>query len=420
MRLELGTFPVDEVVLGERTHWDSGKLEIDAKGIRRAILSDPRVVEAHLELIRPGDSVRVTSVRDVLEPRVKVRGPGEAYPGVCGRAVAPVGRGRSHRLSGIAVVEVAEVDMYTGNDGWLDGFIDMGLGSPVPYTAFPNLCVVLDVDTALDIEDRNNAAHSAALLVSDQLAATTVDLDPPELETFELAEADPGLPKAVYITCHRSPEHYSDSLNAFWTAIYGFTRLTPPWVLHPNELLDGAISVLTSWELINNPIVREMYSRHGVDYNFVGCIAIRTRWSSQAEKDITSLQAAKVARTMGATGAVISYDAGGNDFMEAIRTVQACEQEGVKAIFVTGEEDPSTGGPPLLEPLPEARAIVSTGMGLRGAGFGPLPAVDRVIGKKDLVENGSTRQGTVPAAGPLPGIRWQDHFGFTRLSAYEF
>ena len=420
MRLEIGTFRADDVSFGSRTRWQDNRLEVNRDELLEDILKDPRITNAELELVRPGDSVRVTSVRDVIEPRVKVEGPGSVYPGVCGRPVLTVGRGRTHRISGVAVVEVAEVDMYDGNDGWLDDFIDMSAEPLTPLASNINLCVVVSLDESLDIEDQNNAAHAAAFVVSDRLAAATVGLEPPEIETFELTETDSALPKVVYISCHRSPQHYSDSLNAFWTSIYGLTRLTPPWPLHPNELLDGAISMRTSWEFVNNPIVLEMYRRHGIDHNFVGCIAIRTRWSSQSEKDITSLQAAKTAALLGASGAIITYDAGGNDFMEVIRTVQACEQEGIKTVFMTGEEDPSTGGPPLLEPLPEARAIVSTGTGLRGNTSEPLPEVERVIGQREIIADPSQRQQIVASGGPLPDLRWQDHYGFTRMSGYEF
>jgi len=56
-----------------------------------------------LDLARPGESVRVVNVIDVIEPRVTVSGPGVAYPGVCGRSMEPVGQGRTLRLTGAAV-----------------------------------------------------------------------------------------------------------------------------------------------------------------------------------------------------------------------------------------------------------------------------------------------------------------------------
>ncbi len=425
MRLELGTFPVTKVVFGERTKWDDGTLEVDAEGLARRIQQDYRITDARLELVSPGESVRITSVRDVIEPRIKVEGPGVCYPGLFGRPVVTVGQGRTHRLSGVAVIEVAEVEFYHGNDAWLDTAIDMsGPGALAPYSKFPNICVVLEVDRSLTIEDQNEACNQAGQLVSDALAETTRSIDPPELEVFELAPTPPDMPKAVYIMCLRSPQHYADSLYAHWLSIYGLSRQTTPWLLHPNEIIDGAIAGQGSWEMVNNSMVLDMYGAHGKEFNFLGVLALRTRWSAQNEKDITSLQAAKVAKMMGADGAVITFDAGGNDFMETIRTVQACENVGLKTVLMTWEESPDTGGPPLLEPLPEARAIVSLGQrggnqGGTGGGF-ELPAVDKLIGQKLIVADGSQRQRLVPADGPLPGPRWADQYGLRKISAFDY
>src|SRR5690242_21080733 len=101
MRLELGTFPVRDVVFGTRTCWHEGVLEIDRDALLKEVRQDPRITKAELELARPGESVRIWPVRDAIEPRVKVEGPGVAYPGICGRAIETVGQGRTHRLAGV-------------------------------------------------------------------------------------------------------------------------------------------------------------------------------------------------------------------------------------------------------------------------------------------------------------------------------
>ena len=80
--------------------------------------------------------------------------------------------------------------------------------------------------------------------------------------------------------------------------------------------------------------------------------------------------------------------------MEVIRTVQACEQIGINAVFLTFEEHPDNGSP-LLEPLPEARAIITTGWGRNELMSEssipeydkPLPAVDKVIGRQSIMAN---------------------------------
>lgn len=427
MKLEIGTFPVRAATFSNRTRYHDGVLEVNREEILDQVRKDSRLRHVELDIVRPGDSVRITRYRDVLEPRLKVAGPGVAYPGVCDRPVTTVGRGRTHRLSGVSVIEVADVPMYNGNDGWIDvGFIDMaGSGaSASPFGALVNLCLIMDPSADLQLEDKNDALHRAALLVQERLAATTRELDPPEVETFSDEEpVDPALPRIVYIMSLRSPQHYSGSLTAFWTSIYGLSRLTPPWLLHANEVLDTAISVGTSWVHANNPVLLGLARRHGKDLNFAGVIAIRTRWSAQDEKDLTSLQAAKLAQMLRAQGALITYDAGGNDFLEVIRTVQECEHLGVKTVFMTFEEDPSTQGPALLEPLPEADAIVSTGVGRVARSIKdqePLPAVARVIGALELVADGGTRQGTLRADGPLPGPRFGDPYGFGRQSCFQY
>ncbi|HEY3111815.1 MAG TPA: glycine/sarcosine/betaine reductase component B subunit [Chloroflexota bacterium] len=428
LRLELGTFPVEDAAFGGRTRWSDGRLEIDRAEVVAAIRRDPRVLSAELELLRPGDSVRVVNVRDLIEPRVKVEGPGVCYPGICGRPNQTVGEGRTHRLAGLAIVESADAVMYDGNDGWLDRWLDLDgpVAEAAPTGRALNLALVLRIVPGLAAQERSEAAHRAALELNDRLAGATAGLTPPELTTYELAPPRERLPKVVYIACLRSPQHYAGSLTATWVSIYGLTRLTPPWLLHPNELLDGAIggpasshSATTSWVMVNNPIMAELYRGHGRDHDFVGAIAIRTRWSAQEEKELTAYQAAKLARLLGAEGAVITYDAGGNDFMEVIQTVQACERLGVKTVFVTTESPPEAEGPPLLMPLPEADAIVSTGIGRPGRERLAVPPPARVLGGHELMATAARPWERIPADAALDFHRWSDHYGLGTISCIE-
>jgi glycine reductase len=431
MKLELGTFPVRDIILGSSNRYAAGLVEIDKRGLELAILSDGRIQSVDIQVAKPGESCRITKVHDVLQPMVKVSGPGTCYPGVCGRPVATVGAGRTHRLGGLTVMELAEMPMYEGYDSPVEDFVDMSgpAAELSPYADTINVALRLVPSPGLSILDQNEATHGAALLASDTLAGLVKEMEPPELATYELPLCDPQLPRAVYITCIRSSEHYSNSVYAFWTGIYGLTRLTPPWLLHPNELLDGAISAgspyhgpaATSWVYANNPVVQEMYRLHGREISFAGVIAIRTRWSAQFEKDITSNQAAKLAQMVGAKGAVVTWDAGGNDFMETIRTVQACEKIGIKTVFLTGEESPESGGPPLLEPLPEADAIVSTGFGGHAnRSRAPLPTVERIVGFDTIAENIMLPKEQVPARSGLQYFRGRDIYGFSRLSAHDY
>jgi glycine reductase complex component B subunit alpha and beta len=429
MRLELGTFPVREVTFASQTRWHDGILEIDRDSMIDVILRDPRIASAEVELAKPGESVRIWPVRDVIEPRIKVDGPGVVYPGICGRPITTVGQGRTHRLSGIGVTEVSGVNWHEAGGDYVEIYLDMSgpWAELIPMSSLLNVCVVVEPDRALGSEAQNLAVHHAALVVADRLAVTVQDLEAPECEAFELRPVDPALPKVVYIQCLHSPQAMSGSLHTFCTTTYWLTQLTPPWLFHPNEVLDGAITgpyrtaFAMSWTVANNPVLLNLYRRHGVDWNFLGVIALRTEWTTQHEKQLMANQTAKLAHMLGARGAIVTWDAGGNEFIEVIRTIQACERLGIKTVFLTSEDDATGGAPTMLEPLPEADAIVSTSFfKTRTLEIPELPAVERVIGHQTK-PIGPLRDQLMPTAGPLPPPpRYDDHYGFNRLSCAEF
>jgi glycine reductase len=435
VRLELGTFPVRDAVLGAATRWRDGVLEIDREAVLAAVRRDPLVETASLEIARPGESVRIWPVRDVIEPRVKVEGPGVTYPGWPGRSIEAVGRGRTHRLGGLGVVEVSSVNWHDAGGDFVDQYLDMSgpWAELLPQSRLVNVCLVVEPDPAVTVQTQNEVVHRATLAVSDALAAPVRALDPPEREVFELTAAPPELPGVVYIQCVHSPQAMSHSEHTFCTGTYGMTRLTPPWLVHPNEILDGALSgpyrtmFATSWTVVNNPVLLDLYRRHGRELRFLGVIVFRTEWTTQHEKDLMAEQAAKVAAMLGAQGALVTWDAGGNEFIEVIHTVRACERLGIRTVFLTSEDSPEGGAPSVLKPVPEADAMVSTGFfSTTVLDLGPMPPVARVIGSP-VKATGVTRDGTVAEGGavatagaiPPPG-RYDDHYGFGRLSAFAY
>jgi glycine reductase len=428
MRLEMGTFPVREIAFGARTRYAEGRVEVDRDEIIRAVSKDVRIRKVELEIAHPGESVRIWPMRDVIEPRIKVEGPGVCYPGICGRSILTVGQGRTHRLAGMGIVEVANVDWHAGGGDYVEDYLDMSgpFAELYPMSKLANLCVVLEPEPALNNEAQNHAVHNAALVVNDLVAAAVKDLTAPEIEVFELAAVAPSLPKVIYIQCVHSPQAMSGSRTAFCTSTYGMTQLTGPWWLHPNEILDGALTgpyrtaFATSWTVGNNPSLLELCRRHGRDWDFLGVIAFRTEWTTQHEKELMANQAAKLAERLGAQGTLVTWDAGGNEFIEVIRTVQACERHGIKTVFMTTEDTAADGAPTLLMPLPEADAIVSTGFFRTPYMNWPKnPPVKRVIGLEQKV-TGPLRDRFVPTAGELDApFRVEDVYGFRSLSCIE-
>jgi glycine reductase len=336
----------------------------------------------------------------------------------------------------MGVVEVSSVNWHDSGGDFVETYLDMSgpFAEMYPYHRLQLLCVVVEPDPGLSDESRNDAVHKAALAVSDHVARATAGLTPPDHEVFELAPCDEDLPRVVYIWGVHSPQAMSGSLTAFCTATYGLTQLTPPWILHPNEVIDGALTgpyrtaFAMSWTVANNPLFMDLYRRHGLDWNFLGVVVLRTEWTTQHEKQMIANQTAKTAKMLGAQGAVVTWDAGGNEFIEVVRTIQACERLGIKTVFLTSEDDATDGAPTMLEPLPEADAIVSTSffknVTLQVADPGP---VSRVIGlDRKVIHRGSGvglhggADSALPTTGTLPPPwRYDDHYGFGTQSCIE-
>ena len=150
----------------------------------------------------------------------------------------------------------------------------------------------------------------------------------------------PGLPGFVYIHSIVSPEPiYLNPDSTLSTAVYGITRLTQPWLLHPTEVLDGAVcgSFFSgdfyrwfTWPLTNS-IVLHMCRRHGIDFNFLGCIMVRTMWEEQRQKELMANRAALMATTLGAAGAIVTPTLRGQRMLDTMAVVRACEEAGLEA-----------------------------------------------------------------------------------------
>ena len=95
MRLEMAEFPVRQIGFGGVYRSRDGLLEVDRDDLVRLVLQDHRIQEARFETVSPGEPVRVTGIRDVVEPRVKLGGDGQVFPGVIGPVTA-VGNGLTH------------------------------------------------------------------------------------------------------------------------------------------------------------------------------------------------------------------------------------------------------------------------------------------------------------------------------------
>ena len=445
MRLELGNFPVKDVVFGTETAWRDGVLELDHEKLLAPILAEPSVEDATLEIAKPGESVRIINHFEILEPRVKVSGPGVVYPGRAGRSVDTVGQGRTHRLGGMALTvsydaadepgdsrtwvpdwvlsqSEAEMPRQDRRKVWADHhFIDMsGPGAVLPNSLTNNLCLGLKLKEHFDIQNRASASYDVALKLQDTLAETVRDLEPPDLEVFDLGVKDPSLPGIVFVCLLTSPEGTLGPQSIYGSAVYGHTRLSAPWLLWPTEMIDGALTGggrgHGSWPLTNNPLVLGLSRRHGKTLNFLSCIILRVPWYSEEEMLFVGKRAAEAAKQLGAQGAIVTNEVRGLQFVSSARTIQAIERVGIKTVWISEEEDNEDGNvPPFLYHPVEMEAVVSTGTG----GAGPFPAVERVVGSTQAASSRwYGEQQAVP--GRYGAGHVLDNYGFGRQHSVDY
>ncbi len=388
MRLELASFPVTEVSLGGDTRLEGTRLRVSRAQLTDAV-ANPAIADVDVDVVHPGEAVRITQLSDVVEPRIKVSGSGDVFPGLLG-PVEPVGAGRTNRLAGLAVVVCGEVP-WLGASGLFvprDNFLDTGGAGAdfTPHAETVNLVLRLRFADGFNHEDYQRAVVIAGLRAARQLALATAELTPEEITIRDLQVSEPRLPRVVYA-------YQVQSQGVFMrTYLYGraLDELLPT-LLHPNELADGAVVAgglgggavkLTTWLHQNNPLVDGMLRRHGVDWNFAGVVLHRGHYYQYEDKQRVALQVARAAQLLAADGVVFSLGGGGNNITEVMLAIQACERLGIKTVLLAWEH----GGPagtdyPLPFAVPEAVAIVSTGSMDEPV---QLPAMDRVSGSPTI------------------------------------
>lgn len=387
MRLEMAEFPVAKIILGNKFCYDSGILEIDTAELKHVVLQDKRIQDAWFEVVFPGEKTRITGIRDIVEPRAKVEGRGQVFPGVLG-PVTPVGDGRTHRLSGMAVVTAVDYEglIRSGSAAQRSAILDMwGPGAEVSrFSALVNLVLGLCLAEGLAELEAHTAIQRAECEVAKRLAEVTIGVEPRSVMPYDLSVKGSDLPRVALIQGSHSDSHHAHSGISY----YGLSiRDSLATLVHPNEVLDGAIGVNTTqavchhpttWDWQNHPLLMELYREHRKRLSFAGMVLERIRFETHHGKEVIAHNTAQLVATLGADGALITWVGGGNAFIDTMLTIAACERRGIKTVLVGyefgGKEDADT---PLLYYVREADAVVSTGSRNRPI---QLPEADRIVG----------------------------------------
>ena len=388
MKLELGRINIKNVKLGNKTEINNSVLTVCDETIKKIVLEDDRIKSIKVEIALPGDKTRITPVKDVIEPRVKVSGNGGVFPGMQSK-VDIVGEGQTNVLSGVAVVTCGKIV------GFQEGIIDMS-GPGAEYTPFSqlcNVCLVIEPIDNLSQYDYEEAARKAGFKIAEYLGKAAKDVTPDTVEIYEtkpLLEAIaeyPNLPKVGYVYMLQTQGLLHD------TYVYGVDgKKIVPTILYPTEVMDGAIvsgncvsacDKNTTYHHQNNPIIHDLYERHGKDINFVSVIVTNEN-VFLADKERSSNWTAKLTKYLGLDAVIISQEGFGNPDTDLIMNCKKIEALGIKTVIVTDEYAGRDGkSQSLADADPSANAVVTGG---NANEMIVLPKMDKIIGMLDYTD----------------------------------
>lgn len=388
MRLEIGNVLIKDVQFGQETKVENGVLYVNKEDIINLCKEDEHIKSVDVEIARPGESVRITPVKDVVEPRVKVEGPGGVFPGILSK-VDVVGSGKTNVLKGCAVMTTGKIV------GFQEGIVDM-TGPGAQYTPFSktnNIIVIAEPIDGLKQHEHEKALRYCGFKTAAYLAEAARNLTPDETEVYETlplmegAEKFKGLPRVAYVQMLQSQGLLHD------TYVYGVdAKQIVPTILYPTEVFDGAIisgncvsscDKNPSYVHMNNPVVKELYKEHGKTINFVGMI-ITNENVYLADKERSSNWTAKLTRYLDLDGAVVSQEGFGNPDTDLIMNCKKIEGQGVKTVIITDEYAGRDGASQSLADADKAADAVVTGGNANQVI--DLPKMDKVIGHPEFID----------------------------------
>lgn len=387
MRLELGKIHIKDIQFDSETKIEGNILKINKEEMIREIWDDEAIISVDLDIARPGESIRITPVKDVIEPRVKVEGRGGIFPGILSK-VDTVGEGRTIALKGMAVVTTGKIV------GFQEGIIDMtGIGAEyTPFSKLNNLVIIAEPAEGIKQHEHEKAVRYIGFKAARYLGELARNLEPEEIKVYEtkplleqIAEY-PDLPKVGYVYMLQTQGLLHD------TYVYGVdAKQMVPTLLYPTEIMDGAIvsgncvsacDKNPTYVHLNNGVIEELYEKHGKEINFVGVI-ITNENVYLADKERSSNWTAKFTKYLGLDAVIISQEGFGNPDTDLIMNCKKIETEGVKTVIVTDEYAGQDGGSQsLADADPKADAVVTGGNANQ---LIVLPRLDRVIGHLEVV-----------------------------------
>ena len=396
------TYRVDEVREGDPGGLHAGILTIDLRAIEALVSEDTRIANCRAQLAHPGDNTRMVHVLDSFRPVCSIDGPGQgAFPGVLSDPTK-IDRSDSVELANVLVTMVGQVPPVDSFLTQQEGILDMsGPGAALsPLASQPHIVLELSGDPSITSAETSDAFRKAATRVAEQVASYALVPDHSTVAEPELS-ADKNSSRLIHI-CEVSA--FGEMFNTLVTGASVIGML--PLLISDSAMRAGAV-VSADYHYAGQRNYTCFYQRNpvadaiesvGNEAMLAGTVLLPVGGDNR-QKGRGAAFAAHIAATLSADGAIVTAVAGGNAHLDVMFAIRECEARGIRSVLSLVEmAGPSGNDPGMVDTVPEADLIVSTG---NREALITLPAIAEVIGGPTLFDAPSEESGGAPSDGGL-------------------
>lgn len=256
-----------------------------------------------------------------------------------------------------------------------------------------NLVVVCEPKEGVNQYEHEEIVRTLGFKAATYLGSFGKDITPDETKVYETlplleqVKKYPDLPKVVYVYMLQSQGLLHD------TYVYGVdAKKIIPTFIYPTEVFDGAIvsgncvsacDKNPSYVHMNHPVIEDLYEKHGVEYNFLGCV-ITNENVYLADKVRSSSYTAKLVEFLGADAVIISEEGFGNPDADLVMNCNKISEKGIKTVLITDEYAGQNGASQsLADSTPKGDAVVTGGNANEVV---TLPPMEKIIGHVEVAD----------------------------------